>query len=165
MFAGSFRVRFVIALFGLGLASVCDAQSLVGTWRLVSFTRNYIQTGEVVDAFGPSPQGVITYGADGRFSVFIMAKNRPRPADLTKVTDKERLELYNTLIAYAGHYAFDGKVVTHNVELSANGTWNGTSQLRDVAINGDRVSLTTRPAPNFTDGRMVTAVLTWERLK
>jgi hypothetical protein len=47
-------------------------ESLVGTWKLVSFTETN-ESREVRDGFGPNPIGFLTYAADGRVSV-IMAR-------------------------------------------------------------------------------------------
>lgn len=45
-------------------------------------------------------------------------ENRARPADLSKLTEKERAELYNTLVAYTGTFTFDGKTAIHNVDVA-----------------------------------------------
>ena len=38
----------------------------------------------------------------------IVRDNRPKPADLTKITDQERADLFKTMLAYAGAFKIDG---------------------------------------------------------
>ena len=97
-----------------------DADDLYGTWKLVSWRRQLLDTGETVEAFGKAPRGFLSYGRDGRV-FFIMTKEaRAKPEDLTTLTDPERAELYNTMIAYSGTSTFDGKAAIHNVDVSWN---------------------------------------------
>jgi hypothetical protein len=138
-------------------------EQLYGTWRLVRWKRELLDTGETVEAFGKSPRGFLSYGRDGRV-FFIMAKeNRAKPADLAKLTDQERTELYNSMVAYAGTFSFDGDTATHNVEVSWNELWTGTAQIRHLAFEGQRLIMRTDPQPGF-DGKRVVGVFTWERL-
>ncbi len=141
------------------------ADSLVGTWRLVSYTRTLLDTGETSDIFGKSPSGYITYGADGHMQVILVKEGRPKPSDLQTLNDAERATLFKSMAAYAGTYSFDGKTVTHHVEVSWNENWTGTDQRRDVQVEGNRVTLTTHPAPNSSDGKMGVSRLVWERVE
>lgn len=43
-------------------------EALYGTWRLLSWIREVVGTGERSDIFGTSPHGFITYTRDGRMS-------------------------------------------------------------------------------------------------
>jgi Lipocalin-like domain len=138
---------------------------LYGTWRLVSYKRTLLATGETEDQLGKSPHGFINYGRDGRVIVIIAAEHRPKPQDLAKTTDRERAELFNSLTAYAGTYSFDGKTITHHVDISWNEIWTGTDQVRDVMLEGNKLTLTTPPAPNGHDGKMSVSILTWEKME
>ena len=44
-------------------------EQLYGTWRLVSYKRMILATGETTDFFGKSPQGFLNYDRDGRMLV------------------------------------------------------------------------------------------------
>jgi hypothetical protein len=148
---------------GAAATSALTVEQLYGTWRLVSWSRQLLDTGETVQAFGKAPRGFLSYGRDGRVS-FIMAKeNRAKPADLARLTDPERAELYDTMVAYAGSFTFDGKTATHHVEISWNEVWTGTDQLRNLRLEGQRLIMSTNPQPG-ADGRRVIGVFTWERL-
>jgi len=145
--------------------AVAGDEQLYGTWRLVSFTRTVLATGETMDLYGKSPHGFINYGRDGRVLVLIVSDKRPKPADLAKMTDQERVELFKTTIAYGGTYSYDGKAIRHHVDISWNENWTGTDLVREVKFDGNRLILSTVPAPASQDGKLVTAVLTWERVQ
>jgi hypothetical protein len=51
------------------------------------------------------------------------------------------------MLAYSGTYKFDGKTIEHHIDLSWNQIWSGTTQVRDIKKDGDRLIYTTRPAP------------------
>ena len=138
-------------------------EQLYGTWRLVRWKRELLDTGETVEAFGKAPRGFLSYGRDGRVFFIMTKENRAKPADLAKLTDQERTELYNSMVAYAGTFSFDGDAATHNVEVSWNEGWTGTAQIRHLAFEGQRLIMRTDPQPGF-DGKRVVGVFTWERL-
>jgi len=160
----SFLAGFFLVLLISTTILAADEQ-FYGTWRLVSFTRTVLATGETTDIYGKSPRGFINYGRDGRMLVLIVSDKRPKPPDLAKMTDQERVELFKTTIAYGGTYTYDGKTITHHVDISWNENWTGTDVVREVKFDGNKLMLSTRPAPASTDGKLVTAVLTWERVQ
>ena len=155
---------FSLVLLMSTTALAADNQ-LYGTWRLVSFTRTFVATGETVDIFGKSPRGILITGQNGHLQLLIVGDKRPKVSDLTKLTDQERAELFKTMIAYSGTYTFDGKTLKLRVDISWNENWNGTEQVRFVKLEGKRLTLNTIPAPYFADGEIVTTVATWERIK
>jgi len=160
-------------LVGIGLLIVLTSVSvwaageedLYGTWRLVSYTQEIVATGEKIDIFGKAPRGFLSYSRDSRMSVILVKAERPKPTDLAKVTNEERVELFNTMIAYGGTFKFDGKTVTHHLDISWNETWTGTAQVRNVRLEGDRLYMSTNPGPSPVVGKPVIRVLTWEKVK
>jgi len=156
-----------IIIFLVQVSSTAKAgnEELYGTWRLVSDTNTFVATGESVDVFGKSPHGFINYSPGGRVLVLIVSDKRPKPLDLAKMTDEEKIELFKTMIAYGGTYTYDGKTVTHHIDISWNQNWTGTDGVRQVKLDGNRLILSTLPQPRPLDGKLVTAVLTWERVK
>jgi Lipocalin-like domain len=141
------------------------SEELYGTWRLVSFTQKILATGETVDVFGKAPQGVIHYGRDGRMIVLMVKDARPKPSDLSKMSDQERIELFKTLVAYAGTYTVESKTVRHHLDISWNQIFTGTDQVRNIEFDGCKFIMSTNPQPRSQDGEMATSVLTWERLE
>jgi hypothetical protein len=136
---------------------------LAGTYRLISYKRTVVATGVTTDIFGKAPQGHIVYGRDGRMMIFMVKDERLKP-DLATMTDQERAELYNTMEAYSGTYDFDGKMVTHHIDISWNQVWAGTDKVRNVQFDGRRLVLTTNAEPSGRDGAIRVSVLTWEKV-
>ena len=113
------------------------ADELFGTWRLVSFQRTIADTGEKKDLFGKSPQGLIIYGRDGRMLVLMVSDKRPKPSDLAKVTDQERLDLFKTMLAYGGTYTFDGKTINIRSKYLGMETGAAPSRYGSSELEGD----------------------------
>ena len=141
-----------------------ECERLYGTWRLVSDVRQDVETGARTDNFGKHPQGYLSYARDGRMSAIEVAENRPKPTDLSKVGDADRAALFKTLLAYAGTFSFDGKVVTHHVDISWNNNWTGTDQVRNVRLEGRMLYITTNVQPSAFDGKPSIGILTWEKV-
>jgi len=164
------KFKVTVALV-VGLCSYAALSSAVGaaedeiygSYKLISSSRKLLDSGQV-ETF-PKEQGYITYGRDGRMQVLIVRGNRPKAESVEKLTDQQRTELFRSLTAYGGTYKFDGKSVEHHIDISWNEVWTGTTQIRDVKKEGDRVILTTRPAPFAADGKMSVVTLEWEKLK
>jgi len=114
--------------------------------------------------FGKAPHGFLHYGRDGRMYGIIVKENRPKPTDLAKMTDQERAELFKTMLAYGGTFKVDGGWVVHNVGISWNENWTGTDQVRNFRIEGRRLIISVDPQTG-SDGRQITAVLTWEKVQ
>lgn len=142
-----------------------STEELYGTWRLLSVTGREEATGKTTDLIGKSPRGFLSYGRDGRMFAILTGSGRPKPTELKKVTDGQRAELFNTMVAYAGTFTVSGSTVTHHVDISWNENWTGTDQVRHVRIEGGKLHITSNPQPSGTDGRIVVAKLVWERVR
>ena len=167
--------KFVTAALALGavfalqaIAQEAPVKGLVendisGTYKLVVEQRKIVDTGEIVPV--PSPLGYITYGKDGRMMVVIVRHPRPKPEAIDKISDQQRIDLFRTMSAYGGTYTFDGKKVEHSIDIAWNEVWAGSTQVRHVTREGDRLTLTTPPFPFHTDGRVSVNMLVWEKVK
>lgn len=155
---GLFLVLFVSA-------SALAADELYGTWKLVSWKRTIVATGETSDVFGKTPQGYLIYGRDGRMLSIMTSENRPNIPDATKMTDTDKVALYKSIIAYGGTFTFDGKTLKNKVEISWNESWNGTVQVRTVKFEGDRMFLSAEPTVGALDGKLRRLDMIWERVK
>lgn len=93
------------------------------------------------------------------------SENRPNIPDVTKLTDKDKVALYNTIIAYGGTYTFDGKTLKIKVDTSWNESWNGTEQVRTITFDGNRKISTAPPTVGTLDGKLRALVNVWERVK
>jgi hypothetical protein len=142
--------------FGFGQSTQAQTTNqLAGTYRLITSKTTVLATGEVTHPLGKS-QGYIMYGRDGRMMILQVAEKRPQPKDLATITDQERIDLFKTMVAYSGTYDFDGKVVTHHIDVS----WNGIkgSPQREVKLDGRKLVLT-YTGPNVATGVVGTVEL------
>jgi hypothetical protein len=81
--------------------------------------------------------------------------------DLLGGTAEEKAKAAEEYVSYCGRYEFEGETVIHHVELSLFPNWVGADQERLVEIDGDRLTLSTRPL--LLDGIEQTAYLVWKR--
>ena len=145
---------------------VCAADDdIVGTYRLITSNRVILETGETEDSYGKNPSGFMTYGRDGRMMGIVVFSDRPKPESLDKMNDSQRAELFRTMIAYGGTYKFHGDRIEHHIDISWNEVWTGTTVIRDIKKEGDRLVYTTKPAPFPRDGKMSVNTLVWEKVK
>jgi hypothetical protein len=140
-------------------------ERLDGTWKLVSSKRTNLSTNQTVDTLGANPRGFIMYGRDGRMMCIETSSDRPKPQNVEALSDRQRVALFSSLLAYAGTYEFDGKTIKHHIDVSWNEVWTGSIQERKVEKDGDRLIYRTLPAPSPFDGSMGYATLIWEKVR
>jgi Lipocalin-like domain len=138
--------------------------SVVGSWRLLSWVQEDVESKAVQTVFGDNPVGVITYTSDGHMSVFI-ANPKRRPTGGPLATDAEAADLYRTMVAYSGTYSIDGNKVTHKVEVSWNQAWNGTDQQRLIEVKDNRLTIKSPTMASPISGKESINTLVWERMK
>jgi hypothetical protein len=142
-----------------------NADDFIGTWRLVSW-RNVADDGSTADPLGEAPMGYIFYNHDGYMSVAIMAANRApfREPDAFGGTLQERSDAISTYLSYAGPFEVhaDEGTVIHHIEVSSFPNWIGKDQVRFASIDGNRLTLSTKPM--LFQGVVRTAELVWERV-
>jgi hypothetical protein len=158
-----FAPAIVVAAILSSESAFAANEEIYGTWRLLSQFQKILETGEIVTT--ANEQGFITYGRDGRTIVIIVRGDRPKVESIEKMTDQNRILLFQTLTSYAGTFYFDGTTIQHHIDISWNEMWTGTTQFRDVKTDGERLSLSTHPAPSARDGRMSVTTLVWEKVK
>jgi hypothetical protein len=141
-----------------------DANPVIGTWKLKTFVREVVGTSERYNQLGEYPNGFIGYSRDGRMYVLIVAGDRVKPVG-SSATDMERIQLYNSMIAYAGTYTIKDDKIIHRVDISWNGTRTGTDQTRFFKVDGDTLTIKTAPDKSPIDGREGIGILVWERVK
>ena len=99
------KLMVAAMIAALPFSVVAADDELVGTYKLISSTRKLLDTGEVLDTWGKSPKGFITYGNDGRMLVLIVSDNRSKPESVEKMTDQQRADLFRSMTAYGGTYS------------------------------------------------------------
>lgn len=137
--------------------------AIAGVWKLKSYSRRFLDTGEVRRDM--LPNAYIMYSPGGHMMSITVEENRAPPAG-SILTDEERIRLFKTIVsAYAGTYTLDADTVTHQVELSWNEAWTGTRQVRRCSVDGDTMTLETTPRTAGTDAREFINTLVWQRVE
>lgn len=133
---------------------------LVGSWRLLSASATFTDTGERVDTFGAEPSGRVVITAGGRIMFLIMRSDRRSPA-----TDADRAALFDGMISYTGRIrlAAPGQFITA-VDVSLIPSEVGGEKRRLFAIEGDRLTIRLPEGiSRFGRGRTSVSELVWER--
>ena len=149
-------ITWIVAASGIGLMrpSSDTAKRLIGTWRLVSITRN----GKTDPNRGPHPTGLIYYDSIGHMAVQIMPDRvRPKYAGSEPTPDEAKAAITG-YTAYFGTYTIDesARTVTHHRMGNINPGSPIDVVRRYEFASGDRLIL--RPVENQDE-------LTWERIK
>jgi hypothetical protein len=128
-----------------------ESRNLVGVWRLVA-TRAVDPDGRQVGVpFGPRGMGLVTLTDDGRMMA-VLVDGR---ATLPEGTPRQ----YSS---YCGNYSFDGSTLTTIVDAASDPARMGSSQVRKVRFDGEKMIL--MPPPTEVNGVKVMRELTWERV-
>lgn len=155
------------ALFASGaqMSVAQAADSIVGTWRMVSWVEEETENKAQHKNFGDNPSGILTYTADGRMSIIFADPKRTGPAS-PKATDAEAAQLYRSMVAYAGSYRLEGDKILVKVDVSWNRSWDGQDRPPvSVEVKGDRLTYKTAPFVSPFIGKQMVATLVWERVK
>jgi hypothetical protein len=167
-FSGSTRFPvaaiLAIALFATVNVSLAADNVLLGTWKLKSFVRQDVATGQRRPALGDHPDGYLGHGVDGRMYALFVAGGRVVPV-ADQPTDEERVQLHRSMVAYAGTYLIAGDKVIHHIDIAWNNARLGSDQVRFFKLDGDRLTLTTERNKSPIDGSEGFGVLEFERIR
>lgn len=136
------------------------ATSLVGAWRLVSWTE---RLADGTSRRNPRSVGSLMYSDSGRMCGVIMDPDRPAWKS-RRPEDAEVRAAFDGFVAYCGTYelhAADGFVV-HHVDIEKSPSSVGITRKRWVQFLGpNRLSLRIDPAENGAN--VAESVLVWQR--
>ena len=139
------------------------ASSIVGVWKLTSFSTKEAATDKVGKPFGEHPSGYFFFTRGGKVAFFAVGQDRKPPAS-TAPTDAERAELYKTMIAaLTGTYKVEGGRIIIQVDASWNQAWTGTQQPRKIQIVGNQLTVTTPPLKNLISGQEIVVTAVFDR--
>jgi hypothetical protein len=125
------------------MQSADTANSLVGTWKLVSFQFEVEGNDERRDAFDEHPVGVVIITAEGRLLTLITASNRAPTAAAS--------DLFDSMMAYSGLYRLQGNRLITTVDSAWHPAWVGTEQARSIKYDGDTLSLMSPDFPRTSE--------------
>jgi Lipocalin-like domain len=135
---------------------------IVGTWYLIAFTEEDIQSRALTYPFGKQARAIVIYTADGHVATIFAAADRKPPAT-AQASDQDAIGLYRSMIAFAGRYELIGDRLLYHPEISWNEAWNGTRQERLFQINGDHLEVRSMPTVSTLTGTETVFSLVWER--
>lgn len=158
------RLAAVLAWLLILVPSAVCGDSIVGTWKILSFVREVVATGQHSSEFGDKPDGYISYLPDGRMHAMLVAGNRVKPSGAVP-TEEEKAKLFGTMIAYAGTYQIEGERIVHDVEVSWNQLWTGSQQVRFFKAEGDTLTITTAVAKSPRDGQEGRTIVVFKRVR
>ena len=157
-------IAICVALVGMAKVAFAGDNALLGTWKLKSFVRQDVATGDRKPALGEHPEGYLGYAPDGRMYALFVAGGRVVAAG-DQPTDAERAQLHKSMVAYAGTYTIAGDKVVHHIDIAWNNARIGSDQIRFFNLVGDRLTLTTDRNKSPIDGSEGVGVLEFERVK
>jgi hypothetical protein len=145
-------------------AEPANRENVVGTWKLVSASATIDGREKNPTPFGANPRGFIAYERDGTMTVMVSYDGRkPLSGDRVGAPAAERAEAFATFFAYTGRYTAAGGKISHHVEIASYPNWVGTDLVRDVKVEGRRLTILTPPVP--VGGRAQSTELVFERVK
>jgi hypothetical protein len=154
------RALFVIFLAIASPGFGAGVDSLIGTWKLVSW-QVIVENEPPQNVFGSHPKGFLILTREGRSFVLTTAENRTKG-----MGDAERAALHKSMLSYSGEYRVEGNDLITLVDVSWNEEWNGTEQRRHFRIEGDKLFIESAPAPSILfQGKTDFRRIVWEREK
>jgi CubicO group peptidase (beta-lactamase class C family) len=156
----------LLAIVATGIpAQAQNPSPIVGTWRVVSFEREIVETNAISKGFGGNAMGLVTFTPDGRMMSMVVDATRKPPAQPT-ATDAEAVSLYRTMSAYAGTYRVQGSEIIIHEEISSEQTTAGKDVTRSFKLDGERLTITTQPlVSSFLNNQITVTTVMYERVK
>ncbi len=130
-----------------------DRAALIGSWRMTSWTREAVSTGQISDASGPDPIGYIAYHADGRMMATVFHRKR-LPPDPAGWSTAQKPKLFDTMLAYVARYTLEKDRVVHHVEAAWNPNWQ-VDLSRPFTLDGDTLVISGAPGVDPSTGEEV----------
>jgi Lipocalin-like domain len=152
----------IVFLLALPLVAPAGETDLHGTWKLVSLNSKLIDTGEVDQPRGKAPKGYVMFSPDGHVMGITLSEKRPKPENVAKLTDQQRVDLFNTINAYAATYKLEGNKLTYRYDVTHN-ELTERAAAREIKIEGNKLTIVNEPAPGLTDGKMRQTTTVWEK--
>jgi Lipocalin-like domain len=139
-----------------------EVHELVGSWRMESWTRTSVATGEITDALGPSPIGYIAYHADGRMMATVFRRDRLTPKS-EGWSENEKACLFDDMLAYVASYELEEDRVVHHVDGSWNPNWHGMLS-RPFTLEGNRLVISGAPGTDPKTGEEVVYKMEFQKV-
>ncbi len=157
-FAAMFGAAFCIAAMLARPALANDP--IVGTWKLVSWIAEDLETKGQKAVFGQHPGGLLLFTPEKHFFILLTAEGRKGGQ-----SEAERASNFLSSFAMAGKYRVEGSKHFWKVEVSEYPALVGTELTRDIMIEGNRLTFVSAPERiPWMDFHMARSTLIWERV-
>jgi hypothetical protein len=133
---------------------------IVGTWKLQSFAERDIKTDTLSYPMGEKPKAIVIYTATGHVATIFTATGRSAPAG-RHATDAEAVQLFRTMVAFAGRYELKGDELVYYPEITWNEGWSGTKQIRYFEISDGVLQIRSAPATSALLNAETVMTMTW----
>jgi hypothetical protein len=115
--------------------------------------------------YGPHPAGLMMIDREGRYTLQVFRRDRPRFAsgDKTRGTDAEYREAVLGSSTHFGHVRIDAARhhLVFDIEAASWPNWDGQQQVRDYRFEGGLLSYQV-PASAYGNGTVATSI--WRRV-
>ena len=140
-------------------AALAQAGSIEGAWKLVKIVRGGSQPVNLTN-----PQPGYTIYSHGHYATVTdnsdaARKPAPAPKDPANPTDGDRLAKFGEwapLQAQAGTYVLKGATLTRMPDIAKNAAQIGQSNVQQISIKGDTLTMVSQPPPGQTGTQTVT---------
>jgi len=137
---------------------------VVGAWRLLSSEATIVDEGKTEVCVTEKPKGYIMFTPWGRMMTVCVGGHGDRKKVPTSQADFS--DLWKTMLAYTGKYRVEGDEIVTKVDVSWFEVWTGTEQRRQFSLEGDQLTIVSKPQPIGTGHRpksIVSCRVVWER--
>ncbi|HEY4785472.1 MAG TPA: lipocalin-like domain-containing protein [Bacteroidales bacterium] len=131
-------------------------EQIEGSWLLVSMTYTDAK-GKIVNLYGESPMGILTYDKCGYMNAQMGYCHRSnfKNSSLGEGSADEITAAYKTYMAYYGkYYEKEPGTIIHQVEGCLFPNWQGKEEIRYAKIEDGLLVITTPPTL-FGDGEII----------
>ena len=138
--------------------------SIVGFWKMASFTSKVVETGQTRLPYGEHPGGYTAFSRNGNMVHLVLRDDRKAPAG-PDLTDAERTELFKTMAAFSGTYKVEGNKIIFHYEATWVQSRTGTDDARTFETSGKKLMISSAPIKSGLDGKEVVNTWTLERIE
>jgi Lipocalin-like domain len=138
---------------------------LLGVWRLVSSQATVTHDGKIEVYNTKNPKGYLILTPWQRMMTVSIGGDGDRKKVPT--SDADLSELWKSLLAYTGKFRVEGEYLITKVDVAWYELWAGTEQRRKFKLEGDLLTIVTKPQPIGGHGprgkALVSCRVVWER--
>ncbi|MDE3168798.1 MAG: lipocalin-like domain-containing protein [Acidobacteriota bacterium] len=144
---------------------IVDAKSLIGVWKLVSSQATVTHQGKTEAYSTKNPKGYLILTPWQRMMTVSIGGDGDRKKIPT--SDSDLSDLWKSLLAYTGKFRVEGEYLVTTVDVAWYELWTGTEQRRKFQLDGDTLTIVTKPQPIGGQGprgkALVSCKVVWMR--